>query len=185
MASRLEGFDELAQVLGTLKDPRHTGKVLRAGVRNAMNQVRKRAIALAPVGEVEHAVGKKLRGVQRRIVQPGFGKKSIRVITKIAKGGQMAYALLGVRKDAYYMVRFVELGTSKMAARPWLRPAFLGSNSESVRQVGEAINEWILGLAAHHRGRGNIGRAQQLEQTVFGAGTNASSAGTFGAGSNE
>lgn len=186
MASGLEGFGELAQLLGTLKNPKNTGKVLRAGVRNAMNDVRKRAIALAPIGSVPHAVGKKLRGVQRRTVAPGFGRRSIRVITKIDRGGQMAYALLGVRKDAYYMVQFVELGTSKMAAKPWLRPAFLGSGSAQAKLVGDAINDWIIGLAANHRARGNIGRAQQLESTVFGAGQNiGGSDGTFGAGSNE
>ncbi len=173
MASRLEGFDSLAAALRELRDPKEVGKTLRKGVRAGMREPLKRARQLIPVGVDAHVVGRwKGKG---RVVAPGFAKRSIRVITKVAKGGQMAYALLGVRAEAYYAVQFVELGTSKMAAQPWLRPAFLGSKDPQLQALGGEINEWIKGLASRHRSRGNSSRAAQLESNAatFGPGYNA------------
>lgn len=155
--ARLEGFEDLAAKLKGLSDPKQIGKVLRTGVRQGMAEPKKKAQALIPVGIDAH---KTYKG---RLVAPGFAKRSIRVITKIARGGQMAYALLGVRAEAYYAVQYVELGTSKMAAHPWLRPAFLASRNPMIRAMGMELNAWIKGLAARKTG---ARRAQLLDNAA-------------------
>lgn len=150
MASRLEGFAELGAQLRNLKDPKQIGPTLKRGVRAGMREPQKRARALIPTGVDAHMTYK------GRLVAPGFARRSIRVISKVAKGGQMAYALLGVRAEAYYAVQYVEIGTSKMAAHPWLRPAFLASKDPNIRALGTEINDWIKGIASKRVGSGNV-----------------------------
>jgi HK97 gp10 family phage protein len=113
----LEGVAELMrqlEALGKLED----GKALRSAVRAGMKPAQERAKALIPQGVDAH------RTYKGRLVAPGFAKRSIRSVTKLSKDKQKASAALGVRSEAFYAVQFVELGTSKMSAQPWLRPAF-------------------------------------------------------------
>lgn len=58
---------------------------------------------------------------------PGTLKKSIRY--KVSKGKKMSVQVIAGSKAAYY-ARFVEFGTSKMLARPFLRPALESSKME-------------------------------------------------------
>lgn len=161
------GFDVLAKKLTTLSDPVESGKAMRTAVRQAMNDVKKTAAQLMPQGIDPH------RTYKGRLVAPGFARRSLRVISKLDKSKNMAYALLGVRAEAYYAVQYVELGTQKMQAQPWLRPAFLGSTDPTIRMVGQGIFDWIEDLAKRHetgqvrlgKGRGSVSgsaRASQL-----------------------
>lgn len=157
---RIFGFDDLAQKLTTMTDPKEIGKILRAGVSGAMNDVKKRAAQLIPVGSVAH------RTYKGRLVAPGFAKRSLKVVTRVDKSGFKASAVLGVRTEAFYAIQFVELGTSKMPARPWLRTAFSGSKDPSVRKIADGFNDWIKGLAARHAAVGNQSRADQLLEGI-------------------
>lgn len=58
-------------------------------------------------------------------VRTGLGKKSIRRIASTPRGsnGFMATVEVGFMKRAFYLL-FVELGTSNLPAKPFLRPAF-------------------------------------------------------------
>lgn len=117
MGVKLEGVAELTRKLdqlGRLED----GKALRAGVRAGGRVVVKKAKELIPKGVDAH------RTYRGRLVAPGFASRSIRAITVLSKDKQKASAVIGVRLEAFYAVQFVELGTSKMAKQPWLKPAF-------------------------------------------------------------
>lgn len=102
------------QALGKLED----GHALRLAVRAGIKPAQARVTALIPEGVDAH------RTYKGRLVAPGFAKRNIRAITVLSKDKQACKALLGVRKEAFYAVEFVERGTSKMGAKPWLRPGF-------------------------------------------------------------
>jgi len=157
---KIEGIADLAAKLKDLKDPKQVGPTLKRGVRAGMLEPARRARQLIPIGVDAHQTYK------GRLVAPGFAKRSIRIIAKILKGGQAAYALLGVRAEAFYAVQYVELGTSKMQPRPWLRPAFLSSNDPMLRALGGELNDWIKRIAVRKRAAGENARAYQLEQNA-------------------
>lgn len=150
------GFDDLAKKLQTLSSDDEIGKILRPAVRSAMNDAKKRAAGLIPQGIDPH------RTYKGRLVAPGFARRSLRVISKLDKTKHKASAVLGVRAEAFYAVQFVELGTSKMPARPWLRPAFAASTDPAVRMVGEGLKQWIVDLAGRHMKAGRSARAATL-----------------------
>lgn len=58
------------------------------------------------------------------------------------KGKMSASALVGPDKKRFYG-RFVELGTSKMAAEPFLFPAFESKKDEVQRKMAELIREGL------------------------------------------
>jgi HK97 gp10 family phage protein len=162
-SEKIVGFDELAKKLQTLSDPKEIGKVLKAVVTEAMRDTKKTAEALIPTGIDPH---KTYKG---RLVTPGFAKRSIRVVSRLDKKRGAAYAVLGVLAEAFYAVQFVELGTSKMVAQPWLRPAFAASKDPNIRKIAEGMREWIVGIARKHSTGvygGGAGRAEQLLNTL-------------------
>lgn len=120
LKKRLEALDQVAQI-----------KILRSAVRTGIKPAKQRAQELIPVGIDAH------RTYKGRLVAPGFAKRSIRTITVVRSDKKAVSALLGVRKEAFYAVTFVEVGTSKMPAKAWLRPAMKGTQSE--QEAGVAI----------------------------------------------
>ena len=137
----LQGVAKLVQTLkaiGGLDD----GKVLRAAVRAGMQPALASARARIPVSLKAHKV------YTGRRVDPGFAKKSLRVITTITPDKTRASALLGTRKEAFYAVQFVELGTSRAAAHPWLRPAFHATSNEQKAAIASEIGRYLYRKAA-------------------------------------
>lgn len=138
--SPLEGVAQLTrqlEALGKLED----GKALRTAVRAGIKPAQIRAKQLIPEGVDAH------RTYKGRLVAPGFAKRSIRSITTTSKDKQKATALLGVRKEAFYAVNYVERGTSKMAARPWLRPAFQSTAEQQQAAIAESLAKSVLKAA--------------------------------------
>lgn len=158
--SRIQGLDGLAAALKGLSDPKEIGKTLRRGCRSFMTETKKAAQQLIPVGVDEHQT------IKGRLVAPGFAKRNIDFRVKVDKSGLKATAVLGVKSEAYYAVQFVEIGTSKMGAQPWLRPAFRASSDPGIRQLADGIDDWIIGVAKGHANQGNSARSQQLLSTV-------------------
>jgi HK97 gp10 family phage protein len=163
--SSIIGFDALSKKLQTLSNAKEIGDAMKTEVRGAMQEVKKTAAGLIPEGIDPHVTYK------GRVVTPGFAKRSLRVVARLDKKRGAAYALLGVRAEAFYAIQFVELGTSKMAAQPWLLPAFEQSTDNAVRMVAQGLREWIIGIATKHQTGvygGGQERADQLLNLVEG-----------------
>ena len=62
-----------------------------------------------------------------RRVAPGFTRRSVAIRAFLARTRDFVKVSLGVRREAFYAVQFLELGTSKIPKRPWLEPAFRGA----------------------------------------------------------
>lgn len=138
----LEGVAALIRkldALGKLED----GKALRAAVRAGIKPAEVKAKALIPEN-----VDKQLhRTYKGRLVAPGFARRSIRSITKLDKSKQKASAALGVRKEAFYAVQFVERGTARHAAQRWLQPAFESTQREQQQALADSLRKSVLKAA--------------------------------------
>lgn len=120
----VEGLADLSRQLEQLEDAAR-GKALRGAALSASLPTFRAAQAGIPKGKVPH---KTYKG---RLVAPGFASRNIRRVTRLSRDGGTASVLIGVRREAFYAVQFLERGTSKMAAQPWLVPAY----NSTYRQV--------------------------------------------------
>lgn len=123
MSSTLEGVAQLTrqlEALGSLED----GKALRRAVKAGIKPALIRAQQIIPVGTMPHRLTNKL------LVNYGYAKANLRTISTINAAKNIASGILGVRKLAFYALQFVELGTRKMAASPWIRRALLESRDD-------------------------------------------------------
>lgn len=126
------------QALGALDN----GKIMLGAVRAGMNEVLKPAQDAAPVGTRSH---KTYKGNQ---VSPGFAKRSLHIVVSTKnKSGRPAAALLSTSKEGYYAVQFIERGTSKIKAQPWLRPAFFNSQEAQKRAVVAYLQKRLAKIA--------------------------------------
>jgi HK97 gp10 family phage protein len=127
------GTRELDRTLRTL--PRAlTVRVIRAAAKDALVPVERRAWELAP----------KLTG---------FLADRIKIVTvPRRRGGGSGTVTVGVgpMQDAFYGM-FHEFGTVKMAARPWLRPAWDTNVNAVFKIFGQRI--WARLARAARRGR--------------------------------
>lgn len=148
---RVAGLGELLRGLAQL--PQHLEKrVIYAALGGAARIVRNRAIELAPELDANHPT------VRRGVRKPGTMKRAIRASrSKINKGQRGLYEMIvrvkplkaAQRKkfkqatgkagrdnpdDPYYWW-WVEFGTSKMPARPFLRPAFRTTKAEQLAAI--------------------------------------------------
>lgn len=115
--------------------------ITRADIRGAIEPAYKKAVQTIPVGREPH------RTYKGRLVAPGFSQRSIRVVSRVDKNGTVISAALGVRKEAFYAVLFTELGTSKVPARPWLRPALRTTQQLQQRVLGASIKQRLEKIA--------------------------------------
>ena len=136
----LEGVAELSRKLDLLPK-KASGSILRKAVRFAAKPVIDSAKANIPQGVDSH---KTYKG---RVVAPGFAKRSIRLVVKGSKDGKAAFGSIGVRREAFYAVNFVELGTSKQAKQEWLRPALRDTESQQVTRLAEKLRVEIQKVA--------------------------------------
>lgn len=123
MASALEGAAELTAKLFELGAEMAPGQ-LKGVAKDALTIAEHKARANLPQGEEPH---KTYRG---RLVSGGYAVSTLHIETRVDKRTGSAVATLGVGREAFYAVAFVELGTAHTPAQPWLRPAFEGSNEE-------------------------------------------------------
>lgn len=115
--------------------------ILRSAVRAGIRPAFKRAQQTIPIGKAAH------RTYKGRLVAPGFSKRSLRIVTKVSQDKQTVSAALGVRREAFYAVLFEELGTAKMPARPWLRPAMAGTQVDQETALAAKLKERIEKVA--------------------------------------
>lgn len=130
----LEGVAALTRQLQSLK-ALDDGKALKRCVKAGINEALEVAIATCPVGTELHrlSIKKRLRvqGIKGNTVGPGFAKASLRTIATINPEKNIASGLLGVRKAAFYVLQYVELGTRYQRAQPFLRNALLSARDRA------------------------------------------------------
>lgn len=135
---KLAGFKELADALREL-GPRVARNALRRAVAAAATEIRNEARSRAPKDTGEMA--KDIMVKRERDTKGGMSAKySVFVLT--GKKSRMKGKRRDVSRDSFYW-RFVEFGTSKMAAKPFLRPAFESRKEEAVKVIGEKLDEGI------------------------------------------
>lgn len=111
--SELAGVRDLMKRLDRLGGELQA-KTMKAVVHQAMTPARRQAKLSVPVGTKIH---KTYKG---RWVPPGFAKASIRVKSRIEEGA--AVAVMGVKKEAFYAVQFLERGIGPVTERTYFRP---------------------------------------------------------------
>lgn len=113
-------------------------KIARAGTNAAAQIVKKAAIQNAPISDGPHQLGVR----KSEVVQRGNLKRNI-IVKKLPPGQTTLTSehIVTVRhgsgrapNDAFY-ARFIEFGTLKMAAQPFLRPAL----AENLAPATEAM----------------------------------------------
>jgi HK97 gp10 family phage protein len=134
MAALERQLDKLELLASGTKD-----KILRAGVRAGGNVFAKEMRRSAPKGDVAH---KTYKG---RLVSPGFAARNVKVTTpRKARSKHHATALIGVRSEAFYVLQFVELGTSKFPAEPWAVPAYERAKHKAIEAYKDRVIKRIL-----------------------------------------
>ena len=136
---RLEGFAELAAAMRELGQ-RAAKNALRRAVSSGAVLVRNEARANAPVdtGEMKKDIQVKREKDQRD--GPLSAKYS--VFVRSGKKSRLAGSGRNVDKDSFYW-KFIEYGTSKMAAQPFMRPAFEAKKEDAVQAIGKVLDEAI------------------------------------------
>lgn len=125
------------------------GKALRSAVMSASLPALRAAQQAAPVGNPPYQTsdGRSVdpypkRTYKGRLVTPGFASRNIRRVSRLSSDRTVATVKIGPRSEAFYAVQFIELGTSKIAKRPWLEPSF----RQSIPQVNEKLKERLKAL---------------------------------------
>lgn len=139
------GMPELARRFAKLESDLKF-KVAGASINAGAQVIKKYAISFAPQSVRPHVLG---RG-SKEIVQPGNLKRNIFVRKlKEPENGLTAEYVLSVRrgsgkagKDAFY-AGYVEFGTVKMPAHPFLSPAFQIGASDAVDAVRDQLAKLI------------------------------------------
>ena len=146
---KVEGLKELQKALKEL--PLEIQKrPLRSAVSAGAKVIADEAINKAPVGETGNLIKSLYRYRSRR--QSPTGKETFLVGVRKGKGiygnTRLNRRLGRVGKkyqtqgEAYYW-RFVEFGTSKMPAQPFLRPAFESAKERAVQVMKERLGKAI------------------------------------------
>lgn len=138
---KISGLSELGAAMRNLSADM-TGKVARQATAAGAGVVRKAARAGAPVdtGNLQAAVVMKrvpkgqTQLTEEYLVTPRVGKKRDAVAGKAGTGKR--------GKDAFY-ARFVEFGTVKMPARPFMRPALENNTQAATDAIAKRLRERI------------------------------------------
>jgi HK97 gp10 family phage protein len=129
---QITGLSDLEKRLRELPD-RLAKNVLRGAVRAGAVVIQKEAKLLAPKDTGEMA-----RDIMVKAAKSSKGFIAYHVYVRTGKKSRLAGRKRNVNRDSFYW-RFVEFGTSKMAAKPFMRPAF-DTKKESAT---EAIRDYM------------------------------------------
>lgn len=150
---RIDGLDALKFALDQLPK-RVANKHMRAAVASGARVIRDEAKAKAPVYTGEVSQGHPPPGTLKRSIVSKFIKeqssnaRQVYYVT-VRKGKQ--YQKQGKKgtlsQDAFYS-HMVEFGTVKMAAKPFMRPAFDTKKDSAVSTIASTIQTRIIEEAA-------------------------------------
>lgn len=131
---KIQGFKELAAAMRQLPE-RVAKNALRAAVNAGASEIRKEARARVPVDS-----GLTKKSIHQRQIREKSSASRQVVYVGVRSGGRNKD---GTKRAAPWYWRFVEYGTSKMAARPFMRPAFEAKKLAAVKAIGVKLNERI------------------------------------------
>lgn len=111
-------------------------KILNGAIRAGAVVIQREARDVAPRSDESHYLGK---GIKRVEIQPGSLKKGVRVrkAPRRSKTQPVEYWVYVSKKLWYW--KFVEFGTSKMSAQPFMRPAFEAKKQEALDKIREYL----------------------------------------------
>lgn len=136
-AVNVQGLKELSAKLRALGET-VAARNLKGAAKDAMLPTELAAKSNIPVGTVAH---KTYKG---RTVTPGFAQRSVkRAVTAGRATKNIVRAMVGVAREAFYVVAFLERGTSKVPARPWLVPAFESTQGQVLQRFKESLKRRI------------------------------------------
>lgn len=142
---KVEGLKELDKALGEL-DENLRGKALYQALTYASQPMLKEAKQRASLAQEPHQMEYKGQMVQ---VQPGLLKSAIRrkrIKRRFYRNGAaiMIYVGRGTKQKIFPRYwHFIEKGTVKMQAVPFLRPAFDNNKDKAVERFKEKLGETI------------------------------------------
>lgn len=140
----VKGMRELSEALRQLPQ-RIARNALRQSVAAGASVIRSDAKARAPMATAPPGPGQPLPGTLKRSIlirhlSERSGLTSQTYVVGVRHGKR--YRKQGKKgnrsQDAYYW-RWVEFGTVKMSARPFLRPAFEANKEKAVQVIGEYL----------------------------------------------
>ena len=136
----VEGLEELRKKMREV-GPKLAKKGLRAATNAAAQTIKKEAKALAPIDSGKLA--KKAIYVKRSRRGSSASRESYIVGVRVGRKESEK------NRDAYYWF-MVEFGTMKMAAQPFLRPAFENKKHEAIEKfkskLREKLNQLVPGV---------------------------------------
>jgi len=149
MEVKITGLEEIKKALNQLPIEIQQ-KALRSAVSASAKVVVDEAIAKAPAGDT----GNLKKSIYRYRSRSGSGTGRETYLVGVRKG-KRAYADTAknrrlnrvgkkytVQGEAYYW-RFLEFGTVKMQAKPFMRPAFEGSRSKILETMKQRLDKAI------------------------------------------
>ncbi len=132
---QLTGFKELAAALRELPQ-----KVARNALRSAVNagatKIRKQAQQNAPMDS-----GLLKKNIYQRQIREASGPERQTFAVGVRSG--RARNKDGSKKELPYYWRFMEFGTSKLPAAPFLRPAFDAQKDAAIQAIADKLDERI------------------------------------------
>lgn len=147
----IHGGEELKRELEAIA-ARMQNNILRSAIREASKPVRDEARARAPVlkepdprrkpGTVKRAIGIRSPRIKNRMVVGGVAVRSQSPKQVAAFKARTGLKAASNPNDAFY-APFLEFGTAKMRARPFMRPALSTQSQSAIDAMGEKIRERI------------------------------------------
>ena len=128
---KISGFSELEQAMQQFAI-RVEKNIANGMVRAGAVVIQKEASQRAPVSDGPHLLG---TGNRQMWIVPGSLKKGVRVRkapVRMANG--MVTWWVYIRKSLWYW-KFVEFGTQKMSARPFIRPAYESMKMAAIERM--------------------------------------------------
>lgn len=144
----IRGLKELDRKLRDLSREMR-GKILEEAVAEAGKVVLPVAIANCPEGQVESYLKKTYKG--NLVWHPGFAKRNVAMKTFVSRDRRAASVIIGVKREAYYAINFVELNARGRQGTPWLQPAFEQTKDQQIDAFGVKIVEKIGSVARRYR----------------------------------
>jgi len=115
-------------------------KALRSAAMSATLPTVKEMKAAAPKGRDVH------RTYKGRLVAPGFLSGSITRSSRITKKG--VSVAIGVKREAFYGVTFLDKGIKKIPAKNWFKSTFVGNQSQIIALFKQKLADRIKKVSA-------------------------------------